>query len=101
MPVEISVAAARGGLSVLFRDRVGNRPYAEFVASQSGLEIGDARVEQVLPGLVENANMASPGHVAHDANCGSPHDRTGRVPGGFSLGAPGARAFSRAAPASV
>src|SRR3984893_13723137 len=101
MLVEISNAAAQRSLCILFRGRVGNRPYAEFVVFQSGLKIGDARVEQVLPGLVENANMASPGHVTHDANSGSPHDRTGRVLRGFSLVASGARKFSTAALASV
>src|ERR1700730_18619197 len=61
MPVEIRNSDAQRFFCISFRDRVGERPYTEFVAAQSGLEIRDGGLEQVFLGLVENANMRSLG----------------------------------------
>jgi hypothetical protein len=56
----------RPGISL--SDRIGNRPHAELVAFQSGREIGDCGVEQVLFGLIEDAKMRSPRNITDDAD---------------------------------
>src|ERR1700730_6458071 len=77
VPIEIGGGEVERILYIRLRDRVGDRPRAEFVASQSGREIGNGDVEQILLGLEENTDMPPPRHVAHDANTGSPQPRIG------------------------
>src|SRR4051794_24613544 len=60
MPFEFGNGEPQRILCNRLGDRVGDRPHAEFVVSQSGLEIGHGSFEQIFLGLVEDANMRSP-----------------------------------------
>jgi hypothetical protein len=53
--------------------RLGNHPQAGLLAFQSGFEIGEQRVEEILFRLVEVTKVCTPGHIAHDADSGLPH----------------------------
>src|ERR1700693_4053921 len=69
-PLKIDYASAQRVPCILDRYWRGDRPDAKFVAPQASPEIGDAGVEQVLRGFVENANVRAPRHVADDPDSG-------------------------------
>src|SRR5262249_7518599 len=58
---------AQGRQGLLLVQGAGYGPRAEFPHVQAGLEVRDYRVEQVLLGLVEQAEVAAPGQVAEKA----------------------------------
>src|SRR3984957_19686953 len=70
MPVEIRNCTCQRVHCLPLGDGIGNRPNTEFVAVQSGLEIMDGSVQQILLSLIENADMCPPRRVAHEANSG-------------------------------
>jgi hypothetical protein len=47
-------------------------PEKQFVILHPGFQVGDQSVEQVVPGLVEVAEMGPPGYVAHGRDPGFP-----------------------------
>ena len=55
--------AALGQLSAGLAHEIRNRPYAAFFSGDPSLKPTNARVEQIVLGLVEYAQMRAPGHL--------------------------------------
>jgi hypothetical protein len=56
----------------LLGEGLGDDPRAELVGFEAGLEEGEQGLQQVVPGLVEMAEVGTPRHLAHRLDSGIP-----------------------------
>ncbi len=52
-------------LSLGYHKGLGGNPHAEFIILQTGFEIGDKYINQILLGLIKLAEVGTPGHAAN------------------------------------
>jgi hypothetical protein len=57
---------------LLFRERIGDHPHAQFPVFQARLEIGHAGVDEVLFRFMEKEEMGSPRDIANNTDSGLP-----------------------------
>src|SRR5262249_16109416 len=71
--IEIRSSAFQRMTGFCLHHGTGNHPQAELLTFQSGLAIGDQRIEEVFLRLVKETKVCAPGHVADDVDSALAH----------------------------
>ena len=72
VPVEAGNGPVQCLPDLLLGEGFGDDPRTELVSFEAGLEEGEQRLQQVVPGLVEVAEVGTPRHLAHRLDSGIP-----------------------------
>jgi hypothetical protein len=70
VPVEAGNRPVQGLPDLFLGEGLGHDPRTELAGFEAGLEEGEQGLQQVVPGLVEMAEVGTPWHLAHRLDSG-------------------------------